>query len=169
MKLPPDFRDLLEEFDRAGVRELRIALLILPGHQRRAQVMSTTERALCPPSNARARRQQRRRAASAPPLDAVDCDAIIDCMASLTIRDLEVTTKERLRVRAALHKRSMEEEARTILRAAVAEDDAVKNLAEAIRERFRPLGGVELSPPPREPIRDSPQVAPTRRTPKSRR
>src|SRR5690348_7954415 len=88
-------------------------------------------------------------------LDRVDCDAIIDCMASLTIRDLEVTTKERLRVRAALHKRSMEEEARSILRAAVAEDDAVKNLAEAIHERFRVLGGVELSLPEREPIRAS--------------
>lgn len=30
------------------------------------------------------------------------------------------------------------------------------NLAEAIRARFAPLGGVELELPPREPMRDPP-------------
>lgn len=30
------------------------------------------------------------------------------------------------------------------------------NLAEAIRARFAPLGGVELELPPREPMRDTP-------------
>lgn len=30
------------------------------------------------------------------------------------------------------------------------------NLAEAIRARFTPLGGVELELPPREPMRDPP-------------
>jgi plasmid stability protein len=41
-------------------------------------------------------------------------------MASLTIRNLEEDAKERLRVRAAQNGRSMEEEARAILRATVA-------------------------------------------------
>ena len=78
-------------------------------------------------------------------------------MASITIRDLDEGTKERLRVRAAHHRRSMEEEARTILRAALTDDDAtVPNLAQAIRRRFRPFVGVELRLPEREPIREPP-------------
>jgi plasmid stability protein len=79
-------------------------------------------------------------------------------MATITIRDLDENTKKRLRLRAAHHKRSMEEEARRILRAAVAEDDmAVTNLAEAIRRRFRPFGGVKLRLPEREAARESPE------------
>ena len=71
-------------------------------------------------------------------------------MASLTIRNLDEETKVRLRIRAAHRKRSMEDEARNILRAALAEDAATPHdLAEAIRQRFRPLGGVELRLPAR--------------------
>ncbi len=71
-------------------------------------------------------------------------------MASITIRNLDERTKERLRVRAARRRRSMEDEARNILRAAVAEDAVPpRNLAEAILRRFRPLGGVELRLPDR--------------------
>jgi plasmid stability protein len=79
-------------------------------------------------------------------------------MASITIRKLDEQTKTRLRVRAAHHKRSMEDEARNILRAALAQDAAKpRNLAEAIRQRFAPLGGVELRLPVREPIREPPK------------
>jgi antitoxin FitA len=79
-------------------------------------------------------------------------------MASITIRELDDTTKERLRVRAAHHKRSMEEEVRSILRAALAEDEASpSNLAEAIRRRFHSLGGIELELPKRAPMRAPPQ------------
>ena len=46
-------------------------------------------------------------------------------MASLTIRDLDDQTKERLRVRAARQRRSMEAEARHILREAVSRDDGL--------------------------------------------
>jgi len=46
-------------------------------------------------------------------------------MASITIRNLDEQTKSRLRVRAAHHKRSMEEEARHILRASLAEDRTI--------------------------------------------
>ena len=78
-------------------------------------------------------------------------------MASLTIRNLDAHTKARLRVRAAHRQRSMEEEARNILRAALADDDvAPRDLAAAIGTRFRPLGGVELSLPAREPMREPP-------------
>ena len=76
-------------------------------------------------------------------------------MASITIRNLDAHTKARLRVRAAHRQRSMEEEARTILRTALAEGDAAPgDLAAAIVARFRPLGGVELALPAREPMRE---------------
>ena len=78
-------------------------------------------------------------------------------MASVTIRKLDDGLKARLRVRAARHGRSMEEEARHILRAALADEDgAPGNLAEAIRRRFAALGGVDLPTAPREPVREPP-------------
>jgi plasmid stability protein len=79
-------------------------------------------------------------------------------MASIIIRNLDERTKDRLRVRAAHHKRSMEDEARNILRAALAEEASpTRNLADAIRGRFQPLGGVELEIPAREPMREPPK------------
>lgn len=79
-------------------------------------------------------------------------------MASITIRNLDEHTKARLRVRAAHRKRSMEEEARHILRAALAEDASTAgDLGEAIRRRFSPLGGLALELPAREPIREPPK------------
>ncbi len=79
-------------------------------------------------------------------------------MASITIRNLDEQTKARLRVRAAHHKRSMEEEARTILRAALAGEAATSgDLAESIRRRFQPFGGVDLPVPAREPMGDPPE------------
>ncbi len=78
-------------------------------------------------------------------------------MASITIRNLEDDLKQRLRIRAAHHGCSMEEEARNILRSALEEEDkVVRGLAESIRRRFAPLGGVELDLPRREPIREPP-------------
>ena len=77
-------------------------------------------------------------------------------MASITIRNLDDGVKTRLRVRAANNGRSMEEEARNILREAVEREAEPRNLAQAIRARFAPLGGVELDLPVREPMRDPP-------------
>ena len=75
-------------------------------------------------------------------------------MASITIRNLYEQTKTRLRVRAAHHKRSMEEEARHILRVSLSEDRTIpSNLGEAIGRRFAPLGGVDLPLPPQGPLR----------------
>jgi plasmid stability protein len=79
-------------------------------------------------------------------------------MASITIRNLDEKTKARLRVRAARHGRSMEEEARTLLRAALREEGPVtSSLAEAIQKRFQRFGGVELPLPVREPMREPPK------------
>ncbi len=62
--------------------------------------------------------------------------------------------QKRLRVRAAIHGRSMEDEARDILRSALStEDPRPRNLAQAIQERFGPLGGVDLPVVQREAIR----------------
>jgi plasmid stability protein len=77
-------------------------------------------------------------------------------MASITIRNLEVDLKRRLRIRAAEHGRSMEEEARDILRRAMFEYAPPRNLAAAIRARMAPLGGVDLDLPVREPMREPP-------------
>ena len=78
-------------------------------------------------------------------------------MASITIRNLDDGLKRRLRIRAAQHDRSMEEEARDILRAALSQEEApTEKLGSAIRARFAPLGGVELDIPPREPMREPP-------------
>ena len=78
-------------------------------------------------------------------------------MASITIRKLDEDVKSRLRVRAAANGRSMEEEARMILRDAVGEEPEPKNLATFIRECFAPYGGVDLELPPREPAREPPK------------
>ena len=80
-------------------------------------------------------------------------------MASITIRNLEESIKRKLKVRAALNGHSMEQEAREILRNALRlkQNDKPKtgaDLVRAIRQRFEPLGGVELEPLPREPMRD---------------
>ena len=78
-------------------------------------------------------------------------------MATLTIRDLDESLKRNLRMRAASRNRSMEEEARQILRAALLEPPAPsKDLASRIRARFASLGDVELSVPKREPVRTPP-------------
>jgi plasmid stability protein len=80
-------------------------------------------------------------------------------MGSITIRNLDDETKQRLRVRAAHRRRSMEDEARNILRETLARDSATPgNLADAIHERFKPMGGVDLDLPVREAMRDAPAM-----------
>lgn len=77
-------------------------------------------------------------------------------MASITIRNLDDSLKSRLRVQAAVHGRSMEDEARTILRTALAAQPEPAGIGTAIHALFRPLGGVELPELPREPVREPP-------------
>jgi len=76
-------------------------------------------------------------------------------MASMTIRDLVDRLKRRLRIQAARNNRSMEEEARAILRAALSADtSSAKSLYKSIRARIEPLGGIDLAVAPRDPIRE---------------
>ena len=80
-------------------------------------------------------------------------------MASITIRNLDEQTKAQLRVRAAHHGRSMEEEARNILREAVSGGERARSdLAEAIGRRFEPFGGCEIELPSRAPMRTPPKL-----------
>lgn len=79
-------------------------------------------------------------------------------MASITIRRLDESTKAELRISAARHGRSMEEEAREILREALTGKQTRQgNIAESIRRRFAALGGVELPETVRESIRKPPK------------
>ena len=78
-------------------------------------------------------------------------------MASITIRNLDDNLKRRLRIRAAEHGRSMEEEAREIIRQGVGSSGGPENLGELIQRRFAALGGVDLPLPPREPMPEPPR------------
>ena len=83
-------------------------------------------------------------------------------MASITIPNLDDELKQRLKLRAAEHGRSMEAEARDILHSALTcseseQAPAPGNLAEAIRAIVEPLGGIELDIPPRKPAREPPK------------
>ncbi len=81
-------------------------------------------------------------------------------MTSITIRNLDETLKRKLRLSAAQHDRSMEEEARDILRCALSEvPPETENLADFIRGLVEPLGGFELPTFPRRPLRDPPDFA----------
>jgi plasmid stability protein len=78
-------------------------------------------------------------------------------MASLTIPDLDDFLKSRLRIQAAVHGRSVEEEARDIIRDALTrEADEPNRLGTAIHELFKPLGGLELPESIKQPIREPP-------------
>ena len=73
-------------------------------------------------------------------------------MANLSVRKLDDDTLARLRIRAAQHGVSMEEEARRILRRAVAAPERLGDLALRF---FGPDNGVDLELPehkPHEPL-----------------
>lgn len=83
-------------------------------------------------------------------------------MATMTIRNLDDDVKVRLRVRAAQHGRSMEEEARSILRSALSTPQDTSTgaaLFRAIRSRVERFGGIELELPKREPMREPPDFS----------
>jgi plasmid stability protein len=74
----------------------------------------------------------------------------------MTIRNLDEKLKARLRVQAAKHGRSMEDEARDILRSALSTPPRVPNLVKSIRRRIEAVGGVDLPIAPRQPMREPP-------------
>ncbi len=81
-------------------------------------------------------------------------------MSSITIRNLDDGVKRRLRLRAAERNRSMEEEAREILRCALASESVpAKNWVDEVRARVEAVGGVDLELPSRGPLRDPPDFS----------
>ncbi|HWS94430.1 MAG TPA: plasmid stabilization protein [Mycobacterium sp.] len=71
-------------------------------------------------------------------------------MATLTIRDFDDELKAALRVRAAMHGRSMEAEVREILRAALTgRSPSVVGMGTRIRQRFSASEKVEIELPDR--------------------
>jgi plasmid stability protein len=71
-------------------------------------------------------------------------------MASITIRNLDDDLKAQLRVVAASHGRSMEEEARTILRLALSRQEKSGGLGSRIHARFSSLEGADMTLPERK-------------------
>jgi len=70
-------------------------------------------------------------------------------MADVSIRNLDDKVRERLRIRAAAHGRSMEAEMRAILVEAVREPGDDEGILGALVERFDELGGIDLDLPSR--------------------
>lgn len=73
---------------------------------------------------------------------------------TLTVRNLDEAVKAKLRIQAAENGRSMEAEARAILRESLLGGAPTERLGTWIHEQFADLGGVELDLPDRdEPAR----------------
>lgn len=72
-------------------------------------------------------------------------------MATITIRNLDAVTKEKLRVRAAVNGRSMEAEARALIEESVAGPYAAMNVGQAFRAMAESVGYLDdLELPSRE-------------------
>lgn len=77
-------------------------------------------------------------------------------MATLTIRNLDEELKARLRMEAAQHGHSMEEEVRAILRRALNKPPGPGAFGSRLRQRFASLSDPGLELPPRD---DQPRAA----------
>lgn len=79
-------------------------------------------------------------------------------MATITVRNLNEETKKKIRLLAARHGHSMEEEVRRILDRTVNQDEDT-GLGTFISEQFKEIGGVELEIHPRSPVRAAPSLS----------
>jgi plasmid stability protein len=71
-------------------------------------------------------------------------------MSTLTIRNLEPAIKDKLRMSAATHGRSMEEEVRTILRSVLSQPaKPATGMGNRIHARFAAIGGIVQDVPAR--------------------
>lgn len=78
-------------------------------------------------------------------------------MSNITIQNFDDDLKNRLQKRADYYGRSLEEEAKEILRAVLKETPVEPlNLAETIHQRFADIGDFEIPAIPREPLREPP-------------
>jgi len=81
-------------------------------------------------------------------------------MAAVSIRDLDDQVRERLRMRAAAHGRSMEAEIRNILTEAVSQPNESRGLLATLLDRLGEVGGVELDLPERSTPARAAEVSP---------
>jgi len=81
-------------------------------------------------------------------------------MASITIRFIDEGLKKRLRIQSALHSRSMEEEARDILRSALSTENLNNggSFVKSVRAKAMRTGGIEIEQAAREAIRNPPEI-----------
>lgn len=80
-------------------------------------------------------------------------------MSSITVRNLDESVKNSLRVRAARHGWSMEQEVRQILQQTVAPEQAGQiSFAERVNRRFAGLQAAALPIPPRQIVRTPPEL-----------
>ena len=81
-------------------------------------------------------------------------------MPSVLIRDVDPILHARLKASAAAHRRSLEEEARELLRAGIArrEAPARENLAAMARRLFGRRHGTDLDIPPRDETTGRPAI-----------
>ncbi len=85
-------------------------------------------------------------------------------MSSITIRNLDDDLKARLRLRAARHGLSMEQEVRDILQQTLAAEPAATNgldFAMRINQRFKGLGAEAIALPSRLPAKPVPHFDPS--------
>jgi plasmid stability protein len=81
-------------------------------------------------------------------------------MSSLTVRNLDESVKNSLRLRAARHGWSMEQEVRLILQKIVAPEQAAQvSFAERVNARFSDLQAASLPIPERQIARTPPDLA----------
>jgi antitoxin FitA len=83
-------------------------------------------------------------------------------MSSITIRNLDENLKSSLRMRAARHGLSMEQEVRNILQNILAADAGQLDglsFAQRINQRFKGLGGDDLVLPERTSVRPAPDFS----------
>ena len=82
-------------------------------------------------------------------------------MATLVIRNIETGLHARLKAVAAAHGRSMEEEARQVLRAALTVNAPLNTvgLGDAMRALFEPLGGLDFPEIKRGQAREPPDFS----------
>lgn len=79
-------------------------------------------------------------------------------MAALTIRDIDDEVKNRLRLQAALHGCSMEQEVREILSCAVSQKPNKQPFAQRIQKHFASLELDPLLIPKRQKVRTPPEM-----------
>ncbi len=79
-------------------------------------------------------------------------------MAALTIRNLDHAIKQSLRIRAAQHGVSMEEEARRILRDALVRAAPPQGLGQRLKQRFSQVATADFALPARQMPRQPPNL-----------